>query len=422
MPSMTVRLRGSTPHRLLAVVACSVGAMVAASPWLLAQSDEPPPVLHASAILGAAELKGPNHTVEDSVSTPGFFHVFTVTSPFGTFEAVGRRSLARVIREIAALDELSKVSKSDIFIEAAGQSLINVGKGAANAVTKPVDTAKGIGGGIKRFGVNLGRRSKRAMDEATDDDPELSESEKAAEGSGSTNAAYSVLGVSSAMRKWAQKVQVDPYTTNPTLRQALEGIAKVDAAGSLTTKFVVPVPALVGTSATVGNLVWSTDPESLRKLNETRLKELGVDETHATAFLLNNRLTLTMQTRIVAALHAVKAAGAADYIQTATEARSEQEALFFVQSAEMLQELHAKSPVRAVLEDSRALVAVTRAGEGVVLLPLDWIRHTKSAVTTMTELAGRAKSELGAKTLRIRTDAHVTDRANGAFAAAGWTN
>ena len=397
--------------------------LVLASSLLSAQApaaDEAPPVIGASAVLTATQLKGTHHTVEEAVATPGFFHEFTVTSEFGTFTAHGRLDLDRVIREINGLHELSQVSKSDIFIEAAGQSLINVGKGAANAVTKPAETAKGIGGGLKRMGTNLGRRTKRAVDEVGDEDPELTEAEKAAQGSGTTNAAYAVLGVNSAVRKWAQKVQVDPYTTNLTLKQALEGIAKVDAAGSLTTKFVVPLPPLVGPAATVGNLVWTTDPETLRKMNEARAKELGVADEAAKKFFLNNRLTLTMQTRLLAALHGVKPANAADFIDTVTAARSEQEALFFIRSAEMLKELHEKTPVKAILTDSRTMVAVTRSGDGVALLPLDWLRETRTAVATMTELASRAKSELGATSLRLQTNATVTPRATAAFTAVGW--
>jgi hypothetical protein len=383
--------------------------------------DEPPPSLGASTLLTATQLRGGHHAVDEAVTTPGFFHEFTVTSEFGTFTAVGRRDLDNLVREINALHELSQVSRSDIFIEAAGQSLVNVGKGAANAVINPVDTAKGIGGGLKRVGTNLGRRTKRAVDEIGDDDPELSEEEKAARGSGTTNAAYGVLGVNSAIRKWAQKVQVDPYTTNAVLRQVLEGVAKVDAAGSLTTKFVVPLPPLVGSSATVGNLVWSTDPESLRKMNEARATELGVTAAAAKAFFLNDRLTLTMQTRLLAALHAVKPANAADFVQTVTESRNAREALFFIHSAEMLQELNATSPVRAILTDSRTMVAVTRQGEAVALLPLDWLRDTKAARDTMAEIASRAKAELGAKTLRLQAEAHITERARAAFTAAGWT-
>jgi hypothetical protein len=183
---------------------------------------------------------------------------------------------------------------------------------------------------------------------------------------------------------------------------------------------VVPLPPLVGQAATVGNLVWSTDPETLRKMNEGRAKELGVSEAASKKFFLNNRLTLTMQTRVLAALHAVKPANAADFLETVTGARSEHEAMFFVHSAEMLQELNVKSPVKALLTDSRAMVAVTRAGEGVALLPVDWLRETQSAVRTMTEMATRTRKELGASSLRLLTDATITPRARTAFTAAGW--
>ena len=396
--------------------------LLAATVVLSAQAiDEPPPSVTASKVLTAAQLEGAHHQVDEAVTTPGFFHEFTVTSEYGTFKAVGRRELNRVISEINAIHELAQVSKSEIFLSAAGQSLVNVGKGAANAVAKPTETAKGIGGGLKRMGTNLGRRTKRAADEALDDDPELSDEEKAAQGSGTTSAAYSVLGVNSAVRRWAAKVAVDPYTTNPVLKEALEGIAKVDVAGGMATKFVVPIPPLVGQAATVGNLVWTTDPESLRKMNEARAKALGVSDAAAKAFFLNNRLTLTMQTRVLVALDAVKPANGADYIETITGATSVREALFFVQSVEMLQALHAKTPVKAILTDSKALVAVTSAKAAVVLLPMDWIRETKSSVAAMTEIATRARGELGATSLRIDSEATVTPRAKAALGAVGWT-
>ena len=94
-------------------------------------------------------------------------------------------------------------------------------------VTDPVDSAKGIGSGVKRFGVNLGRMTKRAVDSAGNDTKPAGDGDGAAEG-----AANSVLGVSSAMRRWARKVGADPYTTNPVLREALKEIGQIDAAGS----------------------------------------------------------------------------------------------------------------------------------------------------------------------------------------------
>ena len=204
-------------------------------------SDEPPPSLTASALLPAAVVKGAHHRVAEPVKTETYFHEFTLESDFGPFDATGRSQLAVRIQEIAALAALQDVSKTEVFLSAAGQSVVNVGKGAASAVTDPGGTAKGIGSGVKRFGVNLGRRTQRAV-EGTDDKGGQPAEGDAAKDSAAAGAANSLLGVTSASRRWAQKVNVDPYTTNPLLRQALEGIAKVDVAGSIATKVVVPIP------------------------------------------------------------------------------------------------------------------------------------------------------------------------------------
>jgi hypothetical protein len=90
---------------------------------------------------------------------------------------------------------------------------------------------KGVGAGIKRVGVNLGRRTKRAAASASD----------TGESADGGNAVSHVMGVSAAVRRWAQKVGVDPYTTNTVLQKALADVAKVDAAGSIATKVAVPI-------------------------------------------------------------------------------------------------------------------------------------------------------------------------------------
>jgi hypothetical protein len=96
------------------------------------------------------------------VRTPGTWHVFSITSPFGTYEAEGLAQVEVRLQEIAAMRRLEELSKAGVFARSAGESLVKVGTGVVNAVTDPVETAKGIGGGVKRFGVNLGRRTKRA--------------------------------------------------------------------------------------------------------------------------------------------------------------------------------------------------------------------------------------------------------------------
>ncbi len=72
------------------------------------------------------------------------------------------------LHEVGALAELDKVSKSEVFLKAAGTSVLNVGKGVASVVKDPKATAAGMGEGVKRFGTNLGRKAKRTTDKAVD--------------------------------------------------------------------------------------------------------------------------------------------------------------------------------------------------------------------------------------------------------------
>jgi hypothetical protein len=375
------------------------------------QADEAAPSVRAASILAPAQRSGAHFTVADRVAVAGYFYEFQLTSDFGPFTALGRSELTTRIDEIRAIAALQDVSRSEVFLASAGGAVVDIGKGAASAVVKPVETAKGIGAGIKRFGVNLGRASKRAMDE--EGGAETGES-------GGETAANTVLGVSKAMREWARKVNADPYTTNLTLRDALKNIAKVDTAGSIVTKVVVPIPAVVSTTAAVGGLVWSKDPEELRKLNEDRVRALGTPEKTASAFFRNGWYTLTLQTRIVAALDAVKKPGCADYLQSAAAADNEREALFFVESAEMLQRHHAKTPVDKLLGDSRAIVTAA-ASNAVLLAPLDFIRSTSTVRNALAEIAGRARRELGASSLTLHVTGTLSDRAMQDAKGAGWT-
>src|SRR5262249_4363123 len=155
-------------------------------------------------------------------------------------------------------------------------------------------------------------------------------------------------------------------------------------------------PAVASTTASVNDMVWGKDPEELAKINEARARELGVDAEAMKRFFGSKVLSPSRQTRLVGALYAVKARGADDYVDTAAEAKTEPQAEFFAESAEMLQRLHASRPVAAVLPDSRAMVAGVGGGGAVVLLPLDWIGWTDRTRDAVSEIDERARKELGA--------------------------
>ena len=223
----------------------------------------------------------------------------------------------------------------------------------------------------------------------TNDDPKAegadkSTTDKAA--AAGTGMAYSMLGVNKAARKWAQKVGVDPYTTNPILKKALTDIGKIDTAGGLAAKIVVPIPMVVSSTASVGNLVWAKDPEALLKLNEQKFKDLGVGGDVIKQLYLSKGFSLSLHTRFATDLAEVKVPGSADYVATAAESDTEREALFFVESAGMLARFHKTAPVVALLPDSRALVAKTKDGRAVVMLPVDWVRWTEAYEKALREV------------------------------------
>jgi len=393
-----------------------LAALALASATVIGQKgDEPAPSFTASTLLASDVRKGPHHTVKEPVKTEGFFHEFEIVSDYGDLSAVGLSQLTTRLNEVRALAALDEVSKSKVFLESAGGAVLNVGKSAVKVVTDPVDTAKGVGTGIKRFGVNLGRMSKRAVDSVGNDSESAAPKENAGEG-----AANAVLGVSGAMRRWARKVGADPYTTNQVLFAALKDIGRIDAAGGIATKVVLPVPAIVTTSASVGDLVWGKDPEELRKINEERLKALGVSHADAQRLFLNRGYTLTSQTRFIAALDAVKAQGLVAYVDAAAKADGERSALFYVESAEMLQKAHAASPVSAVLDDSQVVVA-RQGSHALMLLPLDYVRSTARSREVLAEINGRVKGELGVSTLEVRLSGQASKQMRAAITGVGWT-
>ena len=394
-----------------------------------AAAYEAPRTFTAAELLKPAQVKGPHYTVAAAVKTEGYLHVFEISSDYGPLEAEGEAMLLMRLHEVGALAELDQVSKSEVFLKAAGTSVLNVGKGAAAAVKDPAATAKGIGGGVKRFGTNLGRKAKRTGDKAVDsvasDDDKKAEGEqksttdKAA--AAGTGMAYSMLGVNKAARKWAQKVGVDPYTTNPILKKALSDLGQIDAAGGIAAKVVVPIPMVVSGTASVGNLVWAKDPEEVLKINEQKFTELGVGGDVIKQLYLSKGFSLSLHTRFATNLAEVKVPGCADYVATAAESDTEREALFFVESAEMLARFHKTAPVVALLPDSRALVAKTRDGRAVVMLPVDWVRWTEAYEKALGEVETRAKAELGATKLEMRMTGTMSAVAKKEMAGRGWT-
>jgi len=360
--------------------------------FLLALSNaanfETPGNLKTSAILPAEVVRGTNYEIEDPVPSDGYTFTFSVNSTFGTFPAEGETQLAIRLKEIAAITELKKITSSEAFAKAAGNAALNPIQSTANFVQNPEETVKGIPGGVKRKFENIGRMAKKSAKKVSEQD-EIDPPEEETAGSQSSESTAStvtksILGVTAAQRKWAEKVGADPYSTNAILQQELQRLAKYDAAGKLTSNAVRPKIQGVETVARINNLVWSKDPYELQKLNEQNLREMGIDPDLASKFLSQKAYTVTYQTQLISSLYSLgKVPGQENFLRTALSARDTGDALFYCTSAAILEKIHRSgTPISGFLSHPR--IALAKSGKKLIaVLPADrlfWTATFESAL------------------------------------------
>ncbi len=364
-----------------------------------AANFETPGNSKAGQILPAEWIRGNNYEVGDRVPSDGYSFTFTITSPFGTFSAEGESQLAIRLQEIAAITELKKVTSSEAFAKAAGGAVLKPIQSTANFVQNPEETVKGIPGGVKRKFENIGRLAKRGAKKVTEDeeiDPSEEQSgESQSQESTTAVVTKSVLGVTAAYRKWAEKVGADPYSTNPVLQQELDRLAKYDAAGRLSSNAVRPKIQGVETVARVNNLVWSKDPYELQKLNEQQLKEMGIDPELAAKFLSHKSYTVTYQTQVISSLSSLgKVPGQANFLRAALRAKESNDALFYCASAAILEKIHRSGmPISSFLSHPR--IALANSGKKlIVVLPADRLFWTASFASAVEKFSSQYQTDL----------------------------
>ena len=201
------------------------GGLVAASLAAWAQpAVQSPPVLQARELLPPDLLGGPLFKVDDQVPTDGLLGHFTLRSDLGTFVAPGRELLRIRIAELPAIQHLESTSKTDVFLQAAGQAAARPVEAVESFITKPSETLEGIPSGVSRLfdRVELGaQRIAQAGSDPTKTEPQRTQA--AAQRIGS--ATITALGFEQVRRQLAKGLGVDPYTTNPVLAEKLTNTA-----------------------------------------------------------------------------------------------------------------------------------------------------------------------------------------------------
>jgi len=333
--------------------------------------------------------------------------------------------------ELRALDTLSDLSKVDIFADSALQSVLRPVQAVSDFAERPVETLKNVPDGVGRMFKRVKRSGKKLQ--AAYDEKKAEREEGGSESQGpsreevteaASGYALNYLGVSGAERAWAQKLEVDPYTTNEVLRKAIKEAARVSAAGGLAVRLTglpsLPVADLIGD---VNQLVWSTDPGELRELNRKRLAEMGAGEELIERFYSNPYfLSPTRQTHLISALASLEGVESrVTAVEQAAGAESEEEAIIQIGSAIMLQWYHSNESRIARLVPS-GIVPVAHAADGhlALMLPVDRMFWTEDVATGAERLSALAR-EQGDGRIRLWTRAVVSERCRQELESLGWT-
>lgn len=355
---------------------------------------ETPPEIAAAQALAAEIASGADYRVEDPVRSDGLMNHYSLQSRFGSFEVTGRALLGIRIREIGALAELERVSKSEVFLKAVGRSVTAPVETAVEVVQNPIGTVTGIPKGVG----NLFRTYKLKSREATSSiRREQTENGKESGASGKDGAvaremesyARRHLGVTQAERLWYAKLGVDPYTTNQALRSAVRKVARIDATASFGLRFAgIPSIAGIGVVRTGMDAIWREDPVLIRERNRSFLASIGIDKEETSRFENNLSLSPTHQLAILEMARALNGVGARDeLIRRAVDVASEDEALTLIESIGLLVRLHQKTPLVEILGGIRLPAARTADGRLVVCAGFDSVYWTANVAEGAREIA-----------------------------------
>ena len=395
-----------------------------------AQDYEAPLVLEASALAPSdIPLKGAQYAVDAEVPTDGLLATFTIRSDFGRIEARGPGMLKLRVAEVEAVARLRAMKTSDVFVKSLSQSGKALGDAAVNVVTNTKEVAKAVPAGVGRFLERTARSAKTAAQKIGDvrEDKEAgaprgaeaSTNEQnvalaAGESAGST--ALDVLGYDEKRRGLAQELQVDPYTTNPVLKEALDDVAWAAFAGGLGVDVLamqLPGGRLIRSASTLSDWIYTKSPGDLKVWMENSLRAMGVDQETIDLFLRQKHWTLTMQTALVMALEKLSGVeGRAEVLDMAVTADDEDQTRFLAVGLFLLAREHEATPLAEILDGKP--IGLTKEGRVVATLPLDYVCWTER----VAQFASR--EDLASRRPEVLIPGRFSHRARRGMEKAGW--
>jgi len=380
---------------------------------------ETPPTLGASHILPPALLKGPHHTVAETVLNDGYLNRYVINSTFGEFEGVTTARLRKRIDEINALVVMDKIKGTTVYKDSVIEAGGDVVHGLKNLVIHPIDTISGAISGIGSIFNRAGEilfRSKRSKYE--------------------DSRVKSLIGFSKTKREYARDFGIDVYSTNKVLQNRLDEITWAGYAGGMSVagamSFVGGAVGIItttsGVSRVLNEVVAQTPPPDLRQRNRKSLRRMGVDKDIAALFVDNEIFTPRQQTAFTMALERLKGVkNKQTFVKFGILTKKQDIAFFRQRMAEMFAAYHDKvekldrfesvdddSPVKAVN------IAISQTGKAIMAVPLDHLVWTRLMAHVFAEIDETASAIPGIAGKELWITGTLTTLARQQIQNAGW--
>jgi len=206
--------------------------------------------------------------------------------------------------------------------------------------------------------------------------------ERASETAGATaNITLTALGYDDVRRQLAKKLNVDPYTTNPVLKEKLNSTAWVMFSARLAVNTAVSV-AVPGSMIITGveftnDLVYSTPKGDLILQVEKKLQDMGCSQAEISTFTHNTAIPLSLQVSAVTDLESLSSIpGRREVAVALSNVLTEYQARFFVTSIRMLAQWSQQKAAIANLGAPSVVIARDQNNTVILPAPVDYVSWT----------------------------------------------
>ena len=281
-------------------------------------------------------------------------------------------------------------------------------------ILHPVDTVTGIPKGGWRFITRSGEMVKGGPEGRED------------------KSGDALIDFAKLKRRYAYKLGVDVYSTNKVLQKELNSVSWAGfASGEGISLIKKPLRGTEGMVIErtpfldkIDKILLDNAPDDLQRINQEKLKQMGVKEPVIKEFLRHQSYSPRNETIIVHALAEMDGARNRDqFIKQALLAEHEERALLYQNLAEMMYSYHKDvNPIRDIIPVRKLAVGYTAEQAIISMLPLDYMYWSETTDLFVSEILLLLESEdRPVKRVNMWISGECTPRVRKALAAKGIT-